>query len=53
MELKFLRKRIDKVKPHFEKGGKWERFYYVFEAFETFAFGVLAVGIGGKIEKSK
>ena len=38
MELKFIRKRIDKVKPHFEKGGKWERWYYVFEAFETFAF---------------
>jgi len=23
------------------------------KAFETFAFGVLAVGIGGKIEKTK
>ncbi len=33
-----IRKLFDNYKPHFEKGGKLERFYPVFEAFDTFAF---------------
>jgi Na+-transporting NADH:ubiquinone oxidoreductase subunit B len=36
--MKFVRKQLDGVKHHFEKGGKWEKFYYIFEAFDTFAF---------------
>ena len=36
--MKFLRKTLDKVKHDFEKGGKWEKYYYAFEALETFAF---------------
>ena len=36
--MKFLRNTLDKVKHDFEKGGKWEKYYYVFEAFDTFAF---------------
>jgi Na+-transporting NADH:ubiquinone oxidoreductase subunit B len=36
--MKFLREALDKAKHNFEKGGKWERYYYVFEAFDTFAF---------------
>ena len=36
--MKFLRKQIDGVKHHFEKGGKWAKFYYMFEALETFLF---------------
>jgi Na+-transporting NADH:ubiquinone oxidoreductase subunit B len=36
--MKFLRDTLDKVKHDFEKGGKWEKYYYVFEAFDTFAF---------------
>jgi Na+-transporting NADH:ubiquinone oxidoreductase subunit B len=36
--MKFIRKQLDGVKHHFEKGGKWEKFYYVFEGFETFLF---------------
>jgi Na+-transporting NADH:ubiquinone oxidoreductase subunit B len=36
--MKFLRNNLDKVKHNFEKGGKWEKYYYVFEAFDTFAF---------------
>ncbi len=36
--MKFLRNTLDKVKHDFEKGGKWEKYYYVFEAMETFAF---------------
>ena len=33
-----LRNFVDKVKPHFEKGGKLEMFQSVFEGFETFLF---------------
>lgn len=33
-----LRNLVDKVKPHFEKGGKLEMFHSVFEGFETFLF---------------
>ena len=33
-----LRKLLDKLKPDFEKGGKLEKFYPAFNAFETFLF---------------
>lgn len=33
-----LRKLLDKQRPLFEKGGRFERFYYAFEAGETFLF---------------
>lgn len=36
--MKFLRDQLDKLKPNFEKGGKLEKYYYAFEALETFAF---------------
>lgn len=36
--MKGLRRYIDKIKPHFEKGGKYEKFHATFEAFETFLF---------------
>ncbi|MCG8340824.1 MAG: NADH:ubiquinone reductase (Na(+)-transporting) subunit B [Cytophagales bacterium] len=36
--MKFLRKFIDKKKPLFEKGGKYEKFHYIFEAHETFLY---------------
>lgn len=37
--MKFLREYLDKnVKPHFEKGGKFERFYYVYEAHDTLLY---------------
>ena len=36
--MKFLRDSLDKVKPHFEKGGKWEKFYYIYEAHDTLLF---------------
>lgn len=36
--MQFLRNALDKVKPHFEKGGKWEKFYYIYEAHETLLF---------------
>lgn len=36
--MKALREIIDKYRPLFEKGGKYERLYYVFEGFETFLY---------------
>lgn len=33
-----LRRSIDKIKPHFEKGGKFEKLQSTFEAFETLLF---------------
>jgi len=34
--LKFIKRLSDKLGPHFEKSGKWERFYYLFEVIDTF-----------------
>jgi Na+-transporting NADH:ubiquinone oxidoreductase subunit B len=36
--MKFLRNQLDKAKHNFEKGGKWEKFYFAYEAFDTFLF---------------
>lgn len=36
--MQFLRKQLDKIKHNFEKGGKLEKYYYAFEAFDTFLF---------------
>lgn len=36
--MQFLRDQLDKVKPHFEKGGKWEKFYFIYEAHDTLLF---------------
>ncbi len=36
--MKGLRQFIDKIKPNFEKGGKFEKLHSTFDALETFAF---------------
>lgn len=36
--MKALKNLVDKAKPHFEKGGKLEKFHSVFDGFETFLF---------------
>jgi Na+-transporting NADH:ubiquinone oxidoreductase subunit B len=36
--MKFLRNQLDKVKHQFEKGGKLEKYFYAYEAMETFLF---------------
>lgn len=36
--MKALRRYVDKIKPNFEKGGKYEKLHSTFEAFETFLF---------------
>lgn len=36
--MKALRNYIDKIKPHFRKGGKFEKLESTFDAFETFLF---------------
>jgi Na+-transporting NADH:ubiquinone oxidoreductase subunit B len=36
--MKFLRDTLDKAKHHFEKGGKYHKYYYLFEALDTFNY---------------
>jgi len=36
--MKALRKQVDKIKPQFEKGGRFEKLHSTFEAFESFLF---------------
>jgi len=36
--MKSLRRALDKIKPQFEKGGKFEKLKSTFDAFETFLF---------------
>lgn len=36
--MQFLRNQLDKIKHNFEKGGKLEKYYYAFEAIDTFLF---------------
>lgn len=36
--MKFLRNTIDKIKPNFVPGGKFEKLHSTFDAFETFLF---------------
>jgi Na+-transporting NADH:ubiquinone oxidoreductase subunit B len=36
--MKALREYLNKIKPNFQKGGKYERFHSTFDAFETFLF---------------
>ena len=36
--MSLIRKNLDKIKKPFEKGGKLEKFYPAFDAFETFLF---------------
>jgi len=36
--MQFLRNIFDNLRPNFEKGGKFEKYYKGFEAMETFAF---------------
>lgn len=45
--MKFLRNVFDNLRPNFEKGGKFERYYKAFEAMETFAFTPGHVTHGG------
>lgn len=33
-----LRSIFDSIEPHFEKGGKWERYFPIYEMVESFAF---------------
>lgn len=36
--MKAIRNYLDKIKPQFQKGGKYEKFHSTFDAFETFLF---------------
>lgn len=36
--MEFLKKKIEEIRPLFEKGGKYEKFYFLYEAHETLLF---------------
>ena len=36
--MKSIKKKIDEIKPQFEKGGKFEKLHSVFDGFYTFLF---------------
>ena len=36
--MKGIRKLMDRIKPNFEKGGRFEKLHSTFDAFETFLF---------------
>ncbi|MCB9307163.1 MAG: NADH:ubiquinone reductase (Na(+)-transporting) subunit B [Lewinellaceae bacterium] len=36
--MKFIRRIVDSIKPHFEKGGRFEKLHPAFDALETFLF---------------
>ena len=36
--MKLIRKQLDKIKPQFQKGGRFEKLHSTFDAFETFLF---------------
>lgn len=36
--MQFVRKQLDKLKHNFEKGGKLEKYFYAYEAIDTFLF---------------
>ena len=38
-----LRALLDKVEPHFEKGGKYEKYFAVYEMFDTFLYSPASV----------
>ncbi|MBL8323827.1 MAG: NADH:ubiquinone reductase (Na(+)-transporting) subunit B [Rubrivivax sp.] len=45
--MKALRRQLDRVAPHFEKGGRFERFYPLWEAADTFFYTPAKVTQGG------
>lgn len=36
--MKALRRQLDRIAPHFEKGGRWQRLYPLWEAADTFFY---------------
>lgn len=45
--MKSLRNYLDRIKPQFEKGGRFEKFHSTFDAFETFLFVPNTVTVKG------
>lgn len=42
-----IRKFFDQLEPHFEKGGKYEKYYAIYEMFDTFLFSPSSVTHAG------
>jgi Na+-transporting NADH:ubiquinone oxidoreductase subunit B len=47
--MRFIEDLVKKIRPQFEKGGKYEKFYYVFEGFETFLFQLGNTTVGKSV----
>lgn len=45
--MKFLRKQFDRAAPHFEKGGRFEKWYALYEAVDTFIYKPASVTHAG------
>ncbi|MEH6605801.1 MAG: NADH:ubiquinone reductase (Na(+)-transporting) subunit B [Pseudomonadales bacterium] len=45
--MKAIRNIFDKIEPHFEKGGKYEKYYAIFEVFDTFLYQPKDVTLSG------
>ncbi len=45
--MDFLRKYLDKIRPHFEKGGRLEKFHSTYDAFDTFLYTPDRVTVNG------
>lgn len=45
--MKAIRNFFDKIEPHFEKGGKYEKYYALYEVFDTFFYAPSSVTHSG------
>ena len=45
--MKPIRRFFDRIEPHFEKGGKFERYYALYEAIDTFFYSPSSVTRSG------
>lgn len=48
--MKFLRRQLDSIKHNFEKGGKYSRYFYIFEGVETFLFAPNSVSLSKGVQ---
>ncbi len=48
--MKFLQKTFDKIKPHFEKGGKWEKLHPIYDGHRTIFFSPDSVTSGTGVQ---
>ena len=45
--MKALRNYLDKIEPHFEEGGKWHKWFAIYEAVDTIFYSPASVTKNG------